>query len=93
MTAHSPHPWAWSNAYHADVNLVDRDGRVVVSCYWNLSGDRKKADARLIQAAPDLLVAAKSARRALAYAAQSDAALAAVYNELDAAIARAGGTP
>jgi len=90
-------PWRWIagiNRYDDDVQiLMAADGSIILQCLRHdspqFSGDT--ANVNLLEAAPDMLAALRRAVLALAFAAESSAAMRDDYNAISAAIAKATG--
>lgn len=100
MSAHSPGPWQLQEWTVRDsdgaiegggLQVVDANGHTITAGTYEGSTDTEEADARLIAAAPDMLQALRRAVLALAFAAESSAAMRDDYNAVSAAIAKATG--
>ena len=89
MTKFTPGPWT---ATAKRVTAPETEDRLALDVQINGGNrDDNKANARLIAAAPDMLVALRRAVLALAFAAESSPAMRDDYNAVSDAIAKATG--
>ncbi len=95
--AHTPAPWFVSSSGHSVYALHGEPPRTRFSALPqagrrdDASADELAANARLMAAAPDMLTALRRASLALAFAAESSAAMQDDYEAVSAAIAKATG--
>jgi hypothetical protein len=89
MSAHTPGPWfAWWNDYYWDINIDDQKFGHPLASTWTtqLFAGAAEANARLIAAAPKLLMAAKTMIEAAQIADEMLDALGREHEEIKIAI-------